>query len=89
MHRITVAEAERDFSTLVDRVVSEGIVVELERGDRVIARLTPAGPSSPLKVRDLNDFLASLPKLEEDAESYSEDIRAIRRDLPAEVNPWD
>jgi antitoxin (DNA-binding transcriptional repressor) of toxin-antitoxin stability system len=39
MQRITVAEAERDFSVLVNRVYSEGIRVELERGNKVIARL--------------------------------------------------
>ncbi len=89
MHRITVTEAERDFSNLVNRVYSEGISVELERGDKVIARLTPAGPRSPLKVQELNAFLASLPKLEDDAEAYRRDIRAIRGDFPAEANPWD
>lgn len=89
MHRISVTEAERDFGNLVNRVYSEGISVELERGDRVVARLTPAGPRSPLKIQDLNVFLASLPKLEEDAEALGQDIRAIRRDFPAEPNPWD
>ncbi len=89
MQRITVTEAERDFAKLVNRVYSEGINVELERGDKVIARLTPAGPRSPLKVQDLNTFLASLPKLGDDAEAFSENIRAIRRDFPTEANPWD
>ena len=89
MHRITVAEAERDFATLVNRVYSEGISVELERGDRVIARLTPAGPCSPLKVRALNAFLENLPRLGDDTEAFSDDIRAIRREFPAEANPWD
>jgi len=89
MHRISVTEAERDFSKLVNRVYAEGISVELERGDKVIARLTPAGPRSPVKVHDLNAFLASLPKLEDDAEAFGADVRAIRRDFPAEANPWD
>ncbi len=89
MHRITVTEAERDFANLVDRVYSEGITVELERGDKVIAHLTPAGSHPPIKVRDLNRFLQDLPKLGDDAELFSEDLRAIRRDFPAEANPWD
>jgi antitoxin (DNA-binding transcriptional repressor) of toxin-antitoxin stability system len=89
MHRISVTEAERDFSNLVNRVYSEGISVELERGDKVVACLTPAGPRSPLKVQDLNAFLASLPKLDDDSEAFSQDIRAIRRDFPTEANPWD
>jgi len=89
MYRISVAEAERDFSKLVNRVYSEGIRVELAREDRVIAHLTPAGPRSSLKVQDLNTFLAKLPKLNEDAQVFSDDIHAIRRAFPAEVSAWD
>jgi len=88
VHRITVAEAERDFANLVNRVYSEGIPVELERGDEVIAHLTPAVPRSRLKVRDLNAFLEGLPKLGEDADAFMEDVRAIRREFPAEADPW-
>jgi antitoxin (DNA-binding transcriptional repressor) of toxin-antitoxin stability system len=89
MHRITVADAERDLANLIDRVYSEGISIDLEKGGKVIARLTPAAPLSPLKIRDLNRFLQSLPKLSDDAEVFSEDLRALRREFPPEVNPWD
>ena len=83
MPRITVAEAARDFSNLVERVYTEGISVELERDEKIIARITPAGPSSPLKVRDLNAFLKALPKLGDDAEAFSDDVRAVLRLFPA------
>ena len=89
MERLTVSDAERDFSNLVNRVYAEGISVELERGDKVVARLTPAGPRSPLKVRDLNTFLLGLPRLGDDAEVFREDLRDIRRQFPAKANPWD
>ncbi len=89
MHRLSVADAERDFSKLVDRVYSEGISVELEREDKVVACLMPAGRHAALKVQDLNTFLDRLPKLDEDAEAFRNDLRVIRRDFPAEVNPWD
>ena len=88
MYRVNVAEAERDFTNLVNRVYSEGISVDLERGDKVIAHLTPALPRSALEVRDLNAFLQGLPGLGEDADPFLEDLRAIRRDFPAETNPW-
>ena len=88
MYRITVAEAERDFANLVNRVYSEGIPVELERGDEVIAHLTPAVPRSRLKVRELNAFLERLPKLREDADAFLQDMRAIRREFPSEASPW-
>lgn len=89
MQRMSVTEADRDFPALVDRVYSEGIVVELERADRVIARLSPATPESRLKVRDLNAFLESMPLLEDDAEAFDSEIRELRRHAPAETNPWE
>ena len=88
MNRLTVAEANRDFVGLVDRVCSEGVGVELQRDNRVIAYLTPAMPQSPLKVGDLNAFLQQLPKLEDDVDQFSADVRAIRREFPPEVDPW-
>ncbi len=87
-HRISVADAEREFSTLVDRVYSEGISIELERDDQVIAQLAPAALRSPLKVRDLNAFLASLPKLGDDTEAFLRDLRTIRDEIPPETDPW-
>jgi antitoxin (DNA-binding transcriptional repressor) of toxin-antitoxin stability system len=86
---MNVAEAEKHFASLVNRVYAEGISVDLERDDKVIARLTPAEPQSPLTVGELNDFLRALPALGEDAEDFSKDLRAIRAELPAEGDPWD
>jgi antitoxin (DNA-binding transcriptional repressor) of toxin-antitoxin stability system len=88
MDRLTVSQAQRSFPSVVDRVCSEGISVELQRGDRVVAYITPALPQSPLKVRDRNAFLQQLPNLEDDAEAFSADLRTIRREFPAEANPW-
>jgi antitoxin (DNA-binding transcriptional repressor) of toxin-antitoxin stability system len=88
MNRLTVAEAGRDFAELVSRVCSEGVGVELQQGDSVIAYLTPAPPQSSLEIRDLNAFLQRLPKLEDDAEAFSVDLHAIRHEFPAETNPW-
>ena len=88
MHRISVAEAERDFANLVNRVYSEGIPIELERDDEVIARFTPALPRSRLKVGELNAFLEGLPKLGEDGDAFLEDMRALRREFRSAADPW-
>ena len=87
MDRGTVAEAERDFANLVNRVYSEGISVELARGDEVVAQLIPAVPRSRLKVRDLNAFFARLPKLAEDTDAFLEDMREIRGEFRSEADP--
>ena len=86
---MNVLEAERNFANLVDKVYIEGIDVDLERDDKVIARLTPAVPRSPLTIGELNAFLRDLPSLGDDAEEFARDVRAIRTELPAEANPWD
>ena len=86
---MNVAEAEKNFAKLVDKVYVEGVTVDLERDDKVIARLTPAEPRSSLTVGELNAFLRNLPSWDDDAEDFSKDVRAIRAEFPAEVNPWD
>ena len=86
---MNLAEAARNFAEIVDRVYLEGISVDLERDDKVIARLTPAEGPSSLTVGELNEFIASLPRLGDDADEFAEDIRSIRKEFPSEVDLWD
>jgi hypothetical protein len=51
--------------------------------------IEPAMPHSPLSVGELDVFLRGLPPLGDDAEQFANDISAIRREFPAETNPWD
>lgn len=46
-------------------------------------------PASLLTVGKLDAFLRSLPALGEDAEGFSQVIRAIRAEFPAEANSWE
>jgi antitoxin (DNA-binding transcriptional repressor) of toxin-antitoxin stability system len=84
-----VAEAQKNFADLVNKVYAEGISVDLERDDKVIARLTPVEPPSSLTVGQLNAFLRGLPSLGDDADDFAQDVRSIRAEFPAEENPWD
>ena len=86
---MNVIEAEKNFSKLVNRVYIEGISVDLERDNKVIARLTPAEPTSPMTVGQLLTALRSLSPLGDDADDFANDIRKIREELPVETNPWD
>jgi antitoxin (DNA-binding transcriptional repressor) of toxin-antitoxin stability system len=86
---MNVTEAEKNFADLVNKVYIEGICVDLERDNKVIARLMPAEPRSRLTVGDLNAFLRNLPSLGDDADEFAKDVRNIRTEFPAEVNPWD
>jgi antitoxin (DNA-binding transcriptional repressor) of toxin-antitoxin stability system len=78
---MNVADAEKNFAKLVNKVYAEGISVDLERDDKVIARLTPAEPMSPLTVGALNAFLRNLPSLGDDADAFTQDVRAIRAEF--------
>ena len=82
-------EAEKDFANLVNKVYSEGISVDRDRGNKIIARLMPVSSGSPLTVGQLNAFLKGLPSLGDDADNFTEDLRDIRAEFPAEGNPWD
>ena len=86
---MNIAEAEKNFTKLVNKVYAEGISVDLEQDDKVIARLTPAGSQPTLTVGELNAFLRDLPSLGDDADEFARDIRSIRGQFPAEANPWD
>ncbi len=89
MERISVTQAVRQFSDLLNRVFYQGTIVELERGNKVIARISPVAPESPLKVKNLNKLFADLPSLGEDARDFAKDLTDIRKQVPLEQNKWD
>ncbi len=94
MERISVTQAVRQFSDLLNRVFYQGVSVELLRGNKVIARISPVSAGSPLKVsplkvKDLNKLFSELPPLKEDAESFARDLENIRKKIPLEQSQWD
>ena len=89
MERITVTQAVRQFSDVLNRVFYQKTIIELERGNRVIARISPVSTESPVKVKDLNKFFAGLPALGKDAKAFIKDLADIRKQLPPEQNQWD
>lgn len=86
---MNVVEAEKNFAKLVDKVYVDGISVDLERDNQVIARLTPASRRSRVTVGELNAFLRGLPSLGDEADSFAQDVRTLRAEFPAEGNAWD
>ncbi len=89
MERINVTQAVRHFSDIVNRVCYQGVIVELERENKVIARISPASPNPPLQVKDLNRLFAELPTLDDDANAFKKDFADIRKQVPMEQNQWD
>jgi antitoxin (DNA-binding transcriptional repressor) of toxin-antitoxin stability system len=89
MERMSVTQAVRQFSDLLNRIFYQGVTVELERGNKVIARISPVSPDSPLKVKDLNGLFDGLPSLGEDSELFAKQLNAIRNRIPLERSQWD
>ncbi len=75
-------QAVRQFSDLMNRVYYQRATVELERGNRVIARVSPISPGSPLKVKDLNKLFHELPSLRGDTKTFAKDLAIIRTQIP-------
>ena len=89
MERISVTQAVRQFSDVLNRVFYQKTIIELERGSKVIARISPVASESPVQVKDLNKLFAGLPALREDAKAFAKDLADIRKQLPPEQNQWD
>ncbi len=89
MERISATQAARQFSDLLNRVAYQGQSFEVERGNKVVARLEPVTtPIRGIPVQDLNRVFAELPSLGDDAEAFAADVEAVDQALPPEVDPW-
>ena len=76
MDKINATEAARRFSDILSRVSYQGASFEIVRGNKVVARVLPVAPASPLKAED------------DDRERFAEAIESIRKGFPPEVDPW-
>jgi len=87
----TVHEVARNFSAYVDRVAHRGERFVLMEGKRPVAELCPVAPEG-LRLRDLPDLLASLPRLSpEELADFEADLTAIRHEADpiAPRDPWE
>jgi prevent-host-death family protein len=77
---ITVTEAQKNFSDLINRVFYSREPHTLTRGSRPVARVVPAGKRSTGS--DLLDWLATRPKLsKEEGERFACDIKEVRKTI--------
>lgn len=87
--RITVTDAARGFSEIINRAYYRGESFLLTKNRRAYARTTPAGPSGAT-AGELADLWTRVPHLSPDeATSMAEDIERARQELPEPVDPWD
>ena len=83
LHTRSIAEVARNLTKYVDRVERRGECFVLMRGGRAVAELGPV--RSAVRLVDLPDLFASLPRLTpEEASAFDDDLAAARH---ATLNP--
>ena len=88
---LTVTEAARNFSDVVNRVFYRGESMDLTRGGKVVARLVPATELEAPTGRDVTAAWEALPHLEKDeADAFAEEVESGRRSLnKTPTSRWD
>jgi len=89
MKTMTVTQAARNFSDLINRVQYQGISVELVKSKKTVAVISPVSPKPVMTVADLADFFASVPSLADDAEQFAKDIEDVDKQTPKVVDEWE
>ena len=88
---VTVTEAARNFSDVVNRVFYRGESMDLTRGGTVVARLVPAGAIEAPTGREVLAGWKTLPHLSvEEAEAFAAEIENGRQSLNRiQTSKWD
>jgi len=86
---LTVTEAARNFSDLINRVVYRGDTAILTRNGKPVARIVPEAPAKTTG-RELAEFWRSRsPMPVREAESYASDLAKIRSEgNRPQRDPW-
>ena len=88
---ITVTEAVRNFSELLNSIRYRGERYTILKGGKPAATIGPAaGSLQERKLSDLKDIIRNLPRLEDDGDAFARDIaQAIASQPPVgERKPW-
>ena len=94
MNTLTVnaTEFSRGLSEFLNQVQYKGQVLDIERGKRVVARVSPVADvpdTDGFPILQLGDFLARGPQLAtDDRQRMAQDVKAVRSGLRAKADPW-
>ena len=86
---VNVTDFSRGLSDYLNHVQYRGQVLDIERGKRVVARVSPVDFSDGFPLAQLDDFLARGPALtSKESLSMANDVRAVRAKLTVRPDPW-
>ena len=87
MEEADILNPNIDWANLVRHVARDQSSVELSDGPFAIAEVVPK--KSPILMKDFAAFMESIPKLGDDADSFTEDIESLRRIFTEVSDPWE
>ncbi len=85
---VTVTEFSRSLSDFLRQVQYHGQVLDIARGKRVIARVSPVAVADGFPIDQLDAFFANGPKLDADRETMAKDINDTRSQLRSRSSHW-
>jgi hypothetical protein len=85
---VSVTEFSRGLSEFLNHVQYQGQVLDIERGKRVIARVSPVTLTDGFPIDQLDDFLAKGPQLGADRKSMVKDVQTVRTKLRNRASSW-
>jgi hypothetical protein len=86
---VNATDFSRGLSEFLNQVQYKGQVLDIERGKRIVARVSPIAAADGFPIAQLDDWLARGPQLGcANRQSISKDLRAVRVQLGNRANAW-
>jgi hypothetical protein len=88
-YAVNVTDFSRGLSEYLNNVQYKGMVLDIERGKRIVARVSPAGQADGFPIGQLDDLLGKGPQLSvADRQAMVVDVRAVHTQLRTKADPW-
>jgi hypothetical protein len=86
---VNVTDFARGLSDFLNQVQYQGQILNIERGKKVIAKVSPASMAAGFPIGMLDQFLAKGPQLSStDRSSLAKDVNDVRLKLSKSRDPW-
>ena len=80
---ISATEVVRDFSTILNKIKFGGDQYIIKRSGKPVARISPIQDEKQMNsLKDLKGLLEQLPKLGDELDSFSRDLKTLSNEQP-------
>ena len=87
---ITATNMIRSFSDIVGRVYYQGESFDIQKGNNIVARLSPINNKKTIALSELNNFFTNSPHLEpDDLKDFSEALDMVRAKTDKIGSQWE